>query len=135
MGFGRLSLPSPNKFMSNCIDFLENYNVFFRADEINLPEITALLAHIPEEQPPIQETWNHVSLAWWFVVPNNKITSTGIMIQFGQGRAIHSRRDFRALINGLINPLMLKKKEHIFVVKDEGSDSKEKLKVIFGETL
>jgi len=74
------------------------------------------------------------SSVWWYLTGNIEPKVCGynlakkrerwssITIYFGQGNSGHTWRDFRWLINGIIQPLMLREKTHRFLLKDEGMD-------------
>jgi hypothetical protein len=119
--------------MSNCIE-LAKHVVFFKTSEIDVEKFRTFLESIPEKMPEGHDVDNG---AWWYLATNTTFMSDGVEIRFGAGRSSHTWRDFRYVVNKILNPYMKGKKGHRFICRDESDGFRDSFvwDVVFGEEM
>lgn len=119
--------------MSNCIFFRQNHVVVFSPFDISALRLRTLLNGVGSSLPDWEKDPIGASV-WWYLKINTKIDDS-VTIAFGKGRSGHTFRDFRYLVNAVLNPIMLRKKEHTFIAEDPGYPGLFEMKVVFGEEM
>lgn len=120
--------------MSNCLFFPANNVVRFNAFDISIMRMRSLLRDCPREIPDCEKDPINFAV-WYYLKTCTVVDDTGVTISFGAGRSCHTWRDFRYLVNYVLRPIMLRKKEHVFIAEDPGYPGKFRLPVVFGEEM
>jgi len=121
--------------MSNCIFFHDSTEVVrFSPFDMSVMRMRSLLNDCPRNLPDWEKDPINYNV-WYYLKYNTTVNADGVFIAFGRGRSSHTWRDFRWLVNGILKPIMLRDKEHTFVMTDEGYPGKFRCKVVFGQEM
>lgn len=121
--------------MSNCIHFIGGAEVVLSKKDISIPHLRALVANAKGwdyQGSPTDEDGKR-NIAWWFLRDNTFFEGEeSVVIHVGEGRSIHTNRDFQHLLS-LLAPIMKREKQHKFIITDEfdGHQQQFLLKVDF----
>lgn len=108
--------------MSNCIHILRG-DLRLKASHIDLPKLQALLNSVKGlEKAPTGEDDETTRryYAWWFLDGCTAIVANyTCIISFGNGRSIHTYRDFKGLVQSVLSHLARKDFDFKVLVQDE----------------
>lgn len=119
--------------MSNCIFFRRDHVVVFSPFDISALRLRSMLNDCPAKMPEHEDDPIGY-MVWWYLKTNTQI-GDDVTIAFGKGRSGHTWRDFRSLVNKVLNPIMLRPKRHVFIAEDDGHPGLFEFPVTFGEEM
>ena len=107
--------------MSNCIHFIGGAKVVLSKKDVSIPHLRALIANAKQFEyhtSPTKEDGDR-NIAWYFLRDNTFFEGDeSVVIHVGEGRSIHTNRDFQGLLS-VLAPIMKREKQHMFRITDE----------------